>query len=118
MIRALLAISGFSLLRGVFSHHKKGMERKGKERKAKQSKGKQRKGKQRNFIYVSSRSSAGALIGDTAIGTKGSNFKCVKGTLNNMKSFGGNFGTCNCSDGIYGGSKMWRVSQLGDEAPT
>ena len=28
----------------------------------------------------------------------------VKGTLNNMKSFGGNFVTC--SDGIYMGSKM------------
>ena len=30
--------------------------------------------------------------------------KFVKGTLNNMKSFGGNFVTC--SDGIYMGSKM------------
>ena len=29
--------------------------------------------------------------------------ECVKGTLNNMKSFGGIFGTC--SDGIYGVSK-------------
>ena len=55
MIRALLAISGFSLLRGVFSHHKKGKERKGKEskgkqRKAKESKGKESKGKERKGI--------------------------------------------------------------------
>ena len=34
--------------------------------------------------------------------------ECAKGTLNNMKSSGDNFGTR--SDGIYGGSKMWRVS--------
>ena len=33
--------------------------------------------------------------------------ECVKETLNDMKSFGGNFGTR--SDGIYGVSKMWRV---------
>ena len=29
----------------------------------------------------------------------------VKGILNNMKSFGGNFGTCS-EDRIFGGSKM------------
>ena len=34
-------------------------------RKGKERKGKERKGKERNFIEVSSRSSAGALIGDT-----------------------------------------------------
>ena len=32
---------------------------------AMERKGKERKGKERNFIYVSSSSSAGALIGDT-----------------------------------------------------
>ena len=43
--------------------------------------------------------------------------ECVKGTLSNMKSFGGNFGTC--PDGnLWGVENVTCVSQHRNEAQT